>query len=176
MGKLCESLFVQHDLKRDAVIHGQVHEEHALQLFMQKTGLAPLRAGLFINTEHPFLAATPDAIEPGDYLVEIKCPYAGRTHCISPGPLFPCLEFSDATQISFQLKTNHKWYHQIQGQMACTKIDRCFFVIYTFADVGLFIEKISFDRNHFNNKMLPKLVEFYESHWRPFLAKKITDA
>ena len=92
MGKLCESLFIQHDLKRDAVIHGQVHEEHALQLFMQKTGLAPSRAGLFINTEHPFLAATPDAIEPGDYLVEIKCPYAGRTHCISPGPLFPCLE------------------------------------------------------------------------------------
>ena len=101
MRKLYESMYVTHDLHRNGVIHGQVHGRQALEMFARKTGLGPVRAGLYINLEYPFLVATPDAIGPADYLMEIKCPYADRADYISPDPLFPCLKFSDAAQTRF---------------------------------------------------------------------------
>ena len=169
--KLCKSMYDSCDIRTDAIIHGHAYESQAVQAFATRTGLNVMPAGLFVHLKHPFLAATPDAVGIEDYLVEVKCPYAGRKEHIQPGPFFPCLGFTDVAKTHFQLKTNHKWYFQVQGQMACARKNTCFFVMYTFAD--MYVEKIGFDAEFFSQIMLPKLSNFYVQHWRPFLADEI---
>ena len=76
--KLCQSLYDSCNLKTDAVIHGHAYEGQALEAFAVVTGFNVMPAGLYVHSEHSFLAATPDAVGTEDYLVEVKCPFAGR--------------------------------------------------------------------------------------------------
>lgn len=156
------------DIRSDSIIHGRMYESTALAMFTRKTGLCTDRAGFFIHPEYPFLGATPDALVGTDSVVEIKCPFTNRDKLVEPGPLFPFLESGPNGP---RLKTSHKWYAQVQGQMACSGRAWCYFVAYTFK--GLYVQRISFNPEYFIN-MVPKLSKFYTEHWRPFLMHKIT--
>jgi len=101
-------------------------------------------------------------------LVEIKCPYRGRNSVIQPNDCFPFLEQING---KVQLKRNHNYFFQITGQLAVSKRQKCFFVVYTFAD--LFVEEILFDQQFFEDVMFPKLKCFYEQKYRPFIASML---
>lgn len=169
MWKLCESMYRKSDIKTNAVIHGIVHESKALEAFSKATLIKTTEAGLFVHPNFPFLGATPDALALPNSVVEVKCPYNARDQCIVPGPSFPSLQTSSNGE--YHLKTNHKWYAQVQGQMACARKAHCYFVIYTFRD--LYVEKISFNKDFFDTVMMPKLHDFYNKYWRLFLCSKI---
>ena len=102
---------------------------------------------------------------------EIKCPYKHRavtpeTACHGDSQFH--LEIKDDFPA---LKTTHKYYYQVQGQMGITGAKWCDFVTYTFK--GMAIERIYFDDNFFSN-MLLKLGQFFFKHYAKYL--KSTDS
>ena len=127
------------------------------------------QCGLFINPDFPFLAASPDGvIESNNEIIEIKCPYNGRNKKIQQGKDFSFLTLENQ---KLALKKTHKYYYQIQGQMACSKKAVCHFVVYTLVDI--LIEQIYFDPTFFEKEMLPKLTEFYFSIYEPLILSKM---
>ena len=54
----------------------------------------------------------------------------------------------------------HKYFAQVQGQMAIGREQWCDFIIYT--EKGLSVERIPFSEEFWVGETLPKLVEFFE--------------
>ena len=78
-----------------------------------------LFSGLFVDVQHPYLAASPDGVLADEFAVlEVKCPYSGREEKIKPGKNFPFLEERDG---NFCLKRGHNYYYQCMGQMFICK-------------------------------------------------------
>ena len=59
------------------------------------------------------------------------------------------------------MKENHAYFDQIQGQMAITKRNWCYFYVYT--QKGQYIEKIDFNQAYWE-KIKSNLVWFYEKY------------
>ena len=64
------------------------------------------------------------------------------------------------------LKSDHRYYYQVQGQLGVTGSKWCDFVTHTF--VGMAIERIYFDEDFFSS-MLLKLEVFFFRHYAPFV-------
>ncbi|KAJ8974527.1 hypothetical protein NQ317_004592 [Molorchus minor] len=59
-----------------------------------------------------------------------------------------------------KLKKTHNYYYQVQGQLAITKANKCYFIIYSGDQNNLFVEEIP--RNDlFWQNILAKLTQFY---------------
>ena len=71
----------------------------------------------------------------------------------------------------FQLKRNHSYYCQVQGQMAITGRTWCDFVVYT--TKGIAVERITFDKLFWENELLPKLVDFFDNYVAPEIVSPI---
>ena len=170
MEKFCESLYNQPDLSRvPAVRHGCTYESVALKKFTEITEKKLVKSGLCIHPDFPFLGASPDSfVAEEDALVEVKCPYKARQCKITPGEDFDFLE-RNGDQI--QLKRSHNYYYQVVGQLKLSQRNHCYFVVYTFKD--FFYEKIALDNAFFMNEMLPKLKDFYETKYCPYIASKM---
>lgn len=166
--KLCANIYQPRCLTTPAVIHGRTHEADALKAFTAKTGLKVNKAGLFISIDHPYLGATPDGLVGSEHVVEVKCPYAGRNSRIVPGPAFPFLDMKDDKLV---LKRTHKYFDQVQGQMALTKRPKAYFVVFTFVDIQII--EVPFDSCFWVGSMLPNLISFYEVHFRKYLAENM---
>lgn len=132
-------------------------------------------SGLVIYQEHNYLACSPDGwvedigiIGENYYgIVEFKCPYNTRDMT----PIEACQTknfFCTLEQGIPTLKCGHNYFFQVQGLMAITKTNWCDFVVWT--TKGISVQRISFDREFWNAKMLPKLVSFYETAILPELA------
>ncbi|KAL3880032.1 hypothetical protein ACJMK2_032304 [Sinanodonta woodiana] len=141
---------------------GIKHEEDALKMYKnemmeQHSHFELQSSGLIIYEDYPFLAASPDAVITCDCCGkgdEVKCPNSRRDNVLDK--LCP-----------HSLKPSHKYFTQIQGQMALTKLDYCDFVCWT--SCGLHIERVRADsdfllnmeqalRLYFINIVLPELL------------------
>ena len=86
--------------------------------------------GTVVSKEYPFLSAPDLTIECqccGVTLVKIKCPY-------SIGDEKPCsgnLRQLEETNSGIYLKTNHAYYHQIQGQLGVTNNAQIWHFVFT---------------------------------------------
>ena len=135
-------------------------------------------SGLVVSATHPFLAASPDGAvyDPSDAqqplgFLEVKCPYSQRNFtpadaCSSPGF---CCSLDDSHKL--RLRQNHRYFAQVQGQMAVGQRAWCDFVIYT--TKGLSVERIKFDREYWTNTLLPKLEAFYDNCIAPELVSPV---
>jgi hypothetical protein len=105
--------------------------------------------GMFLDADHPFLAASPDLLVScsccGEGLVEFKCPLISKcSKCVS----FCKCKLPDCLQNTEPLALKHgAYYGQIQGQISFTKRKWCILYIYTCN--GSFQEKILFDKIFF---------------------------
>ena len=114
--------------------------------------------GLHINAEFPYLGAAPDSLSQCDYhgkgVLEIKCPHNYRY-----GLKNWQQDKSIPIDESYQIKIDHKYYYQIQGQMFILNLDYCGFFIWssaTSADYPNFL-KIQVEQNdEFINDMSVK--------------------
>ena len=61
--------------------------------------------------------------------------------------------------------------YQVQGQMAITKKETCYFVTFTLCDIN--IELIHFDPAFYEQNMLPALKNFYEKFYHPLIVKSL---
>jgi hypothetical protein len=167
-GKMCANIFFSRQLTTHAVIHGRTHEADALKAFASKTGLRVVKCGLFISIEHPYLAATPDGLVGTTHVIEVKCPFKGRNEKVAPGKAFPFLEYKDG---ALTVKQTHKYFDQVQGQMAITKRPNAYFIVFTFVDLQII--ELQFDECLWSGSMLPKLQCFYENHFRRYVSSHL---
>lgn len=98
----------------------------------------------------------------------MKCPYNGRNDKILPGIKFQFLEEING---AIQLKRNHNYFYQVIGQMAITGSSLSYFIVYTHVD--FFIEEIEFDSDFFKENVFPKLNDFYQHHYKPYITKQM---
>ena len=126
-------------------------------------------SGFLVSATHPFLGASPDGAvyDPSDAhqpfgFIEIKCPYSHQN--VLPAQACDDSHFCcviDAATGNVRLKETHHYYAQVQGQMGIGERPWCDFVVYT--KKGLSVQRISFDRTFWLDKLLPKLVSFYDN-------------
>ncbi|XP_048772103.2 uncharacterized protein LOC125678037 [Ostrea edulis] len=129
--------------------------------------------GLTLCTDNSFLGASSDGrVFDGDSIgvLEIKCPYSIKgtqvttmevSEIVAMGCPNFCLEYSMEGP---RLKKSHKFYAQVQGEMAIMRLPWCDFVVWTdTAQNNICIDRIYFD-SEFVSSMMPRLIEFYMHH------------
>lgn len=80
------------------------YESIALAKFPTLCDLKDNNCGLFVNTEYPYLSATPDGVFDDKRIVEVKSPYSGRNSEIKPGKYFRFLDVNTDADIILKLK------------------------------------------------------------------------
>lgn len=129
--------------------------------------------GLTLCAEHSFLGAFSDGnVHDGESigLLEIKCPYSIQGTCVTMKEVVEimamgysnfCLEDSMEGP---RLKKSHKFYTQVQGEMAIKASPWCDFVVWTnAAQNNIWIDRVYFE-SEFVSSMMPKLFSFYMHH------------
>ena len=164
-----------------ATRYGAAMEETAkreYQAYQQQhghPGLTVDSSRLWISSDDPWLAASPDGLvnDLSDAshplgLLEIKNPHSIRSQTLTEASKKPgfCLE-QNKNDSSFQLKTRHDYYYQVQTQLYCTGRHWCDFGLRT--DNDLHIERIYIDTT-WQHTNIPKLKKFYFTALLPELA------
>lgn len=142
------------------------------------TDLMVSSSGVIINPDYYYLGASPDGSvydptskeQPFGYL-EVKCPYATRNLT----PVEACSKSGffcevDATG-QLKLKQSSPYYSQVQGQMAIGERPWCDFVVFTLK--GISVQRIPFDKDFWNIRLLPKLLSFYDNCIVPELVSPV---
>ena len=104
---------------------GHDKERAAIELYSKKCqkkhkGLCVNKSGLVVNTSWPHLGASPDGIRCceccGKRVVEIKSLFSK----INLPPHIAASEYIIKVNGKYKLKTETRWYYQIQGELATT--------------------------------------------------------
>ncbi|XP_070377408.1 uncharacterized protein [Dermacentor albipictus] len=149
-----------------ATKYGKQMEPVARKQFSKKTGLTVNQIGTVVNTELPWLSASPDGIIEGmDAILEIKCP--NMNDCV---PLISSgkydVRLNKDAELVLQESGPNGYYSQVQFQMLCTKTQICFFYVWSVEnDV---IVQVPFDPKYVS-QTLPRLKKFYFSELLPRL-------
>ncbi|CAC5413887.1 unnamed protein product [Mytilus coruscus] len=161
--KLARSMTEIVDLKTAPILHGQKYEKSALSKYEQDFGRSPVNCGIYVSKSHPFIAASPDGII-NDTVVEVKCPFVAKDKMISPKTI-PFLLYNDG---KLMLNESHNYYYQVQGQMFCTNLKNCHFVVFTLQEV----QYIHIKRDDiFIQNMVEKLEDFYKTYFERIFFK-----
>lgn len=132
--------------------------------------------GLTLCETHSFLGASSDGrVIEGDRsgVLEVKCPYSVKGIKVNQMEVQDIVALNsndfclECVEEEVQLRRKHKYYSQVQGEMAIMSLPFCDFVVWTGAQKNnIFVERINFDIDYVN-AMMPKLVEFYIKHISP---------
>ena len=126
-----------------------------------------------VNPKYPFFGASPDGILSctccsDTVLLEVKCPYKYRNEVpTSTIPLSDreyCLKRSPTGDI--HLSGTHRYFYQVQGQLALCNVNYCDFVCWT--SKGIFVERIEKDIS-FTSTLLSHLQLFLTKYLLPEL-------
>ena len=161
--------------KIPSIHHGLTHEASAVakySTYLQNIGHHTLieHVGFTIHPDYFWLGASPDrkvidTAEKDPYgIIEVKCPFSHKDKLLEDAchdPSFFMFLGDDGKP-----KLNHKYYFQVQGQLAITGAPWADFVVYTFKSMS--VERICFDSVCWS-KMLMQLNEFYFKSYLPFL-------
>jgi len=137
---------------------GQKQEKVARDLYFKKQtlsheGLSIVDSGLVINSQWPFIAATPDGVINctchGQGVLEIKCPYSHRYESVEEAASNDKKFCLKEDQGIIKLDSTHAYYHQIQTQLFVCNVDYCDFCVCTFPTQSegsaLYIERVRRD-------------------------------
>ncbi|XP_050053438.1 uncharacterized protein LOC126549075 [Aphis gossypii] len=148
-------------IKTKELTHGIEMESYGRKKFEDVSRLSVETCGLIVDSEIPFLAASPDGMVGNDAILEIKCPYIAKdTNDVIEAvnnkllQYYTLLHTNNGQQI-VQLKRDHSYYYQVMGQLHITRRQLCYFVMY--ATKWIHIEKIIYDAEFWETKMVGKL-------------------
>lgn len=114
-----------------ATAWGKNNEDRAKGVFERKyPNLKISDCGIFINSQWPFLGASPDAIISNDSLLEIKCPYSARNTTIKEAVESRLIVYLKSSGDGFELNKNHNYFYQVQGQLNIWEKTTCYFVVW----------------------------------------------
>jgi hypothetical protein len=137
-------------------------KERYLMYFQEKHRETSIReCGLFIHETKQYIGASPDSLVEcaccGKGVLEIKCP----SSIISKIPNPENVSYLVSKNGQVTLKENHKYFAQVQGQMAITKRRWCHFFVYT--QVGQHFETILFNESYWQ-KLEENLTWFFANY------------
>ncbi|CAI6377633.1 unnamed protein product [Macrosiphum euphorbiae] len=124
-----------------SVQYGRDMEDEAKTKFEENFGYKIKKCGLFIDTQIPYLAASPDTEN------EIEAVSTGK------------LKYCSIKENKLVLSKNHIYYCQIQGQLHISQKEQCFFIIYT--TNWMSVQIIKYDEDFWSTQMVDKLKTFY---------------
>ena len=156
-------------LKWGRLNEDKAREQYYSLLSTQHTNFHVRLSGLHIDTQHPYLGASPDGIVScdccGTGLLEIKCPFKYKNSVLSDidDRLF-CLEKNSAREL--QLKKSHDYYTQIQAQLSICNKQYSDFVCWTTNSIH--VERIHVDLQFMESIHL-KLTRFFTRYLLPEL-------
>lgn len=162
------------------VAYGRKNEENARQLFMKShryhhRACSLLVPGLTICQTSQFLGCSADAIVTcktcGKFIVEIKCLWSQKNFHPTVGAVLTGVCCKNAND-ELVLKPDHKYYYQIQGQMAITGVTKAFLVLFT--NKGIASVPVAYDAQ-FWESCLERLTLFYMQHMYYAFMRKFTD-
>lgn len=172
-----------------AMEYGKSNEETALRVLKHILIVNIIKCGIFVDSENPYLGATPDGLIGKDGIVEVKCPSSAEHLTPEEGIKQKKITFwtlNKSGEIG-EINKKHNWYFQVQGQLNVCQKNYCQFAVWT--PKGIKIEKIERDEELWKNMMVEKLKYFYLNCILPELAdsrflrsmpmrnpKEITDA
>lgn len=153
------------DLRCPAILHGRKYERRAVKKYEEMMNVNTSECGLFVSHLFPMIGASPDRVVDENTILEIKCPFSSRNQKISPKTV-PYLVENNG---KLELKQNHDYYYQVQGQLFCSERNLCDFVVYTFEDIAV----ISIPRDEaFIDLMLGKLTAFFDEYFSEAVINK----
>lgn len=122
-------------LRSKAIQYGVANENKAIQSYENQTGMKVEQCGLFVQSQWPYLGASPDGLVNDDGLVEVKC--LPSIEKLSPKEAIGikkhiCIELIDG---KVALKKNHHYWFQVQGQLNISNREWCDLIL--FSDGGL---------------------------------------
>ena len=145
---------------------GKAHESVAVQAWEEDTGLRSGRSGFFLHPSGA-LGASPDRLVGEGGIIEAKCPFTHRDKNIGElAVLSKDFILAVDTDNKFSINTNHNWYHQIQGQLALSRRQHCWLIIWTTVDVVCISIKAD---STWQERYVPKLITFYRNHLLPVI-------
>ncbi len=141
VAKLVKSLLYDTVRETRPLQLGREHEEHARQAYQKTKGSSVIltHSGLVISADD----LVEDNSEVGDQysMVEYKCPYSVKDTSVNEAcnkkDFMASLKDGQVT-----LKRTHKYFYQVQGQMAVCQRSWCDFVIWTPSSIT--VERIPF--------------------------------
>jgi hypothetical protein len=145
------------------VENGKKLEPVARDMYIEKNHhLNVEEVSMGIWKKNPYLGASPDGLVGDDGLLEIKCPAR------LPRPIFFYTQGYDVRVISDEIPVRyaHIWphyYDQMQGCMAIFGRKWCDYVVYV-PGMELFIDRVTFNEEYWNNILLPRLESFVNKH------------
>ncbi|XP_066275513.1 uncharacterized protein [Branchiostoma lanceolatum] len=172
--KFLTNLMGNKSAKSDSLTHGKKNEINAKEEYLHSSGgkVHLHDCGLVVNPAFSFLGASPDAKvccggQTG--ILEVKCPYSARNLTVKDAVLTLPNFYLSAEGESYTLDKTHEYYFQVQGQLMVTGAPFCDFVCYC---VDTHVERIYPDVQ-FCQDMLVKLAQFYQSHAKPFIQRRM---
>ena len=133
------------------------HESTAIDQYLLKVkeshdGCQITKAGLFIDPDKPYIAATPDGIIHcdccGTGAVEVKCPFNYKDSLPDSDEANFCMTKQDG---NWMLKRDHVYYYQVQLQLHVCKFSYGDFVLWS--QNGILTERIYIDTHFLESKM-----------------------
>lgn len=143
---------------------GILHEDVAVTQFSKEYDLTVKPTGLWLD-ESGIIGASPDGLISTDAIAEIKCPWKHRNSKL-PEALTDPKDFVIYEKGKLKINRSHEYYHQVQGQLYCTKRVKCYFVMYTQQSLLPFL--ITEDKE-WQKKNVPLLKKFYVDYFIPFV-------
>ncbi|XP_063229291.1 uncharacterized protein LOC134534727 isoform X1 [Bacillus rossius redtenbacheri] len=143
----------------EATRYGLENEHSAIQDFEVNFGKKVARCGLFVDKEHPWLAATPDGLVGDDGILEVKCPAVAARMSPQEAVEQKKVTFCNILDGKMFLKKGHAYMYQVQGQLHITNRKYCYFVLWT--PRGLLVQQIERENSFWKEKMINKLTQFY---------------
>lgn len=136
-----------------------MYEKKAISSYEELKGVKVQPCGLFVRPDLPYLGASPDGLIGEEGLVEVKCLPSIRTQAIKEAAKagkIQCVQFKGT---ELQLKKNHRYWFQIQGQLCISKREYCDSVLYS--ELGIEVLRQERDDEFWEGNLLPKLKQFY---------------
>lgn len=130
----------EHKFSTAATAWGQAHESDAIAQYVQEMqknhqDFTHSRTGVFLSTEYPYLAATPDASVSckccGKGVAEAKCPYSLAQTGIPKVAVSQNFCLDNGDDGGLHLKRSHQYFFQVQTQMAICNVSYCDFIVWT---------------------------------------------
>ena len=162
-----QSIYTNYGISNEAVAK-QLYKDSYTK---QHTQASFKESGLILDSDYPFLGASPDLIVHckccSEGLAEIKCPYTFRSAHPEEVPLADKRHF-ETVGGKPTLAVKSPWYAQVQMQMAIKGCSFCDLVVYTEIAPFICVMRVPFDQQ-FYFSLQHKLLNFY----RKFVLPKI---
>ncbi|CAH1156021.1 unnamed protein product [Phaedon cochleariae] len=142
--------------------YGTEHEPFAIRQLENDFNVKVETCGMFVD-EHDFIfGASPDGLIGDNAIVEVKCPKtASKMHPIEAieKKIIQFCTLDENTHM--QLKHNHNYYYQVQGQLHITQRSLCYFVVWT--PLGILVEMVGSEIE------ISKYVKTKRKNWFPYI-------